>query len=424
MPKMDTNYPIVKLVDHSGNVLYARTYNWSSTGVATGNAPVHTTFQPPAGFNPNASYSLYVIANGISSAPINFTAHPGILLLDRTGSGSLSISGNGNVTDNDGPTIVDSNASSAMSVTGNGAANAGEFDISGGYSTGGHGSITGTIYTNQPPAFDLLQLPLPSQPPAPSGNTSTTLNPGTYVGGIHLSGSGVVTLNPGIYYMQGGGFSVSGHISVTGNGVLIVNAPNTSSDVISITTQGSVNLTAPTTLTGPYAQYNGIQILQTSSNPITFASHGATTMTGVMYDPNAPVGINGSATVTISGELIAYDLQVAGSGGSLIINPDSPAATPSSAAASSGALPAPNTVAPAKLAAPAVVAAPDVRAAALSALISQGGLSGPSALTDQDILNELAASLSSLNVSGDSSLSGRAAGTRSRGGTLAFKGVL
>jgi hypothetical protein len=42
-------------------------------------------------------------------------------------------------------------------------------------------------------------------------------------------------LNLGIYYMQGGGFSVSGQGSVTGIGVLIVNAPAASTDTISFT---------------------------------------------------------------------------------------------------------------------------------------------------------------------------------------------
>lgn len=69
--EMATNYPIVQLTDLSGNVSYARTYNWSSTGVATGNTPVSTQFVLPSGL-PAGHYSLEVIANGIASAPFNF----------------------------------------------------------------------------------------------------------------------------------------------------------------------------------------------------------------------------------------------------------------------------------------------------------------------------------------------------------------
>lgn len=68
--QMNSNYPIVRLTNGS-NVYYARTYNWSSTGVSTGSTPITTEFALPAGLPP-ASYSLVVIANGIASDPVPF----------------------------------------------------------------------------------------------------------------------------------------------------------------------------------------------------------------------------------------------------------------------------------------------------------------------------------------------------------------
>jgi hypothetical protein len=70
--EMSSNYPIVQLADASGNVFYARTFNWSSTGVATGNTVVSTEFVVPPTL-PGGQYSLVVIANGIASAPVSFT---------------------------------------------------------------------------------------------------------------------------------------------------------------------------------------------------------------------------------------------------------------------------------------------------------------------------------------------------------------
>jgi hypothetical protein len=67
-----TNYPIVSLTNSSGNVYYARTYNWSSTGVATGNLAVTTDMTLPAGL-PHGTYQLTVSANGIQSAPNTFS---------------------------------------------------------------------------------------------------------------------------------------------------------------------------------------------------------------------------------------------------------------------------------------------------------------------------------------------------------------
>ena len=71
--EMDSNYPIVELADDgSGQVYFARTFNWSSTGVATGSTPVSTDFSLPATM-PYGTYSLTVVANGIVSDPVSFT---------------------------------------------------------------------------------------------------------------------------------------------------------------------------------------------------------------------------------------------------------------------------------------------------------------------------------------------------------------
>lgn len=69
--QMNTNYPIVRLKSGT-SVYYARTYNWSSTSIMTGATPSTTEFVLPTGL-PAGSYTLEVIANGISSDPIVFT---------------------------------------------------------------------------------------------------------------------------------------------------------------------------------------------------------------------------------------------------------------------------------------------------------------------------------------------------------------
>lgn len=69
---MSTNYPLVRLTDGSGVVTYARTFNHSTMGVATGSLPVSTNFTVPSGLA-NGTYQLQVVANGIASAPVSFT---------------------------------------------------------------------------------------------------------------------------------------------------------------------------------------------------------------------------------------------------------------------------------------------------------------------------------------------------------------
>jgi hypothetical protein len=71
--QMDSNFPIVRLTNKStGNVYYARTYNWSSTGVMTGSKILSTDFALPSGI-PNGTYSLVTVANGNPSAAVTFT---------------------------------------------------------------------------------------------------------------------------------------------------------------------------------------------------------------------------------------------------------------------------------------------------------------------------------------------------------------
>jgi hypothetical protein len=67
--EMDENYPIVRLVNSTGQVYYCRTTNWSSVGVGTGSTPQTVNFT----LNPSVTagnYSLVVSAAGISSAPL------------------------------------------------------------------------------------------------------------------------------------------------------------------------------------------------------------------------------------------------------------------------------------------------------------------------------------------------------------------
>jgi len=70
-----TNYPLVRITNAvSGHVVYARTHDHSSMGVATGSTLVSTHFDVPAGAETGAS-ALSVVANGIASAPVSVTVN-------------------------------------------------------------------------------------------------------------------------------------------------------------------------------------------------------------------------------------------------------------------------------------------------------------------------------------------------------------
>jgi Kelch motif len=71
--QMATNYPIVQMKNsRNGLIFYGRTFDWSSTGVATGKMPETTKFTLPMRIPPG-EYLLSVSANGISSNPIRLS---------------------------------------------------------------------------------------------------------------------------------------------------------------------------------------------------------------------------------------------------------------------------------------------------------------------------------------------------------------
>lgn len=248
-------------------------------------------------------------------AMLSATPNLGVLLLDPSGRGALSASGNGGgVVVSNGDLVVDSSNSSAGLVSGNENVSATNIYVAGKLSGG---KISGTLHTASPAETDpLAALPTPTAPATKftntviSGNRSVTLSPGTYVGGIKVIGNANVTLLPGLYYLQGG-LNVNGNAKLTGTGVTLYNA----SGAIDIAGNAILMLTAPSSGT-----YQGIAIFQNrpSSTPLTFSSAGFR-ITGEVYAPAAGLTIAGNSTETISGNgatipgaLIVRDLSMSG----------------------------------------------------------------------------------------------------------------
>ena len=73
-----TNYPLARITNTaSGHVVYARTHDHSSMGVATGSTVVSTHFDVPASTEVGAS-TLEIVANGIASAPVAVMVNYGV----------------------------------------------------------------------------------------------------------------------------------------------------------------------------------------------------------------------------------------------------------------------------------------------------------------------------------------------------------
>jgi hypothetical protein len=110
----------------------------------------------------------------------------------------------------------------------------------------------------------LASLTVPAQP-APSPCSGNCYNPGTYTSAISITGNGSYVFNPGIYVLNGGGFSCAGTPTITGTGVMFYLENGATFDCAG---NSSVTLTAPSASNCPAcpSQYDGILIYQNPTN--------------------------------------------------------------------------------------------------------------------------------------------------------------
>ena len=223
--------------------------------------------------------------------------------LDKTATKALSITGAAIIDSPGCGVVVDSTDSSAMSFSGSGSITAKYFDVAGGYSKSGAVTFSPTPQTHTTVPADPLSFLVP---PTTSACTytnykvstgTTTLNPGTYCNGIQISGATIVTFNPGMYILMGGGLTVSGASILKGTGVtfFLTQGMGYNYGPLSITGSAVLTLKAPTCGAG-----EGIlfwQDPQVKKGSAASAITGATTSTleGALYFPTTGITYNGAA---------------------------------------------------------------------------------------------------------------------------------
>jgi hypothetical protein len=244
----------------------------------------------------------------------------GIHVLDLDTKAALTAVGGGTMTVTGGASVIVNSQNSEAAVAISGILKATQWDIAGG-STGS--GFEGTMnYGIQPQPDPLRYLPQPDpstltqqsnhklmlNSPAPK-----TLSPGVYKGGIAITGNGNVKMLPGVYYMDGGGFTFGAGGNLVGEGVMIYSAPKNPGDQISITgnSGGGVKLSPPTS--GPF---KGVSLFQerTSGNPVSVSGNGNFDITGTFYAANAQVKVSGNGETAIGSQYVSRYLAVTGTG--------------------------------------------------------------------------------------------------------------
>lgn len=290
------------------------------------NSAVEVTIVAPAKPILSAMFISQFDITGSSVALINGPASNGcVLALDPLASGAGTISGTStSVALKNCSFDVNSKSGSDLVMTGGSSLSAADVILGGTNSVSSNSTITttGGIRTNQPTVADPYAsrtMPTPTHCDYHFNNpinSSQTLQPGVYCGGLTLNGGATVTLAPGVYIIDKGDFTMHGNSTLQGNGVtIILTSSSTINQIGNIIIDGgaTLNLTAPPT--GPYA---GMVFWQdgraADSNKDNFTGGSGMNITGAIYTPSQTVNYSGGNTTGGNGctQLIAKDIIISG----------------------------------------------------------------------------------------------------------------
>lgn len=185
----------------------------------------------------------------------------------------------------------------------------------------------GDVNTNQTRIPDpLADLDPPAVPTATytgtSYNTGThTLQPGYYPEGISMTG-GTVSLEPGIYYLDGVGLNITGG-NLVGDDVMIyvVDSAGNPPSTINLTGNGTIDITPTPLDSGPYG---GILLWQAAGNTNDVNIKGTEQFTGLegtVYLPTSRLNLTGTSDSFSISQIITSSINISGTG-SIFINYD------------------------------------------------------------------------------------------------------
>lgn len=162
-----------------------------------------------------------------------------------------------------------------------------------------------------------------------SGATTTTINPGTYCGGIKMSGATSLTLTAGTYYLHNGSLDISGATTLKSSGavtIILTGSSAGSVGQVKITGASSIKLTAPTSGT-----YKGILIMRDrigSSGTSYLTGASSLNITGAVYTPTSALQFSGGTGYSSNCvQVVADTIKLVGATGMSATNCDTAGVT-------------------------------------------------------------------------------------------------
>ncbi len=215
-------------------------------------------------------------------------------------------------------------SSSALSVVGGASITAQTVAVVGGITMNNGGSITATTKTTGAPAVadPYANISVPTAGSCTSqvlpGYGTATLNPGTFCSGLSIGNGLQVTMTPGVYIIEGSGYSQQGGTTVNATGGVTLVLVNSGGNyaVANIANGSTLNITAPSTgaTAGMAIMQDPNQNSSTINGEINNIAGGASVnVVGALYFPNETVDFsNGTTNNSKCTQLIAYNIVFTG----------------------------------------------------------------------------------------------------------------
>lgn len=278
-----------------------------------------------------------------------------VLQLNQTAQNGLVVSGSGNLTATNCNVAVDSDSTSGLVVSGSAILDAGSVGVAApsesqattASSPGGQG-VSPAFVANMANVPDPLANQAPPSPCSSSGgctatcnsltaagkgltvNSSQTISPGVYCGGITVNKPATLTVGAGTYILLGGGLTVQGGGTITdgttsstpGAGVTFYNTYPTGNSnaytTINITGGSAADLSAPAS--GASAGIPGVLFFQDRSsggnqpgNQKNVISASSGNLNGALYFPTQNLVFSGQTSVSVDNvSLIADTIAITG----------------------------------------------------------------------------------------------------------------
>ena len=255
--------------------------------------------------NNNPAQTFFLAIFGMSTVDIvtqaiaaQLTGDVCLSTLDPSGSGALSLDSNASIVANGCSVRVNSNNPLALEANSNSSITADDICVTGDYDHAGTGTYSPAPETGCAPISDPLAA---LDPPPFSGcdynntyvdDTTTTLTPGVYCGGLHIDGSSNVTFDPGIYVVKDADFHVDSNSSITGAGVGFY---LTNGATLHFDSNTQIDLSAPTS-----GDMMGMLLFQDRNDSGTHSidSNTVTRLEGVIYMPNGDLNSDSNSNIT------------------------------------------------------------------------------------------------------------------------------